>query len=107
MPPRSLIRSSRTRARKPSLLPDTMRAGLSRLVARLWGGLIMLVAIATALALFSYNPKDPSWNTATSLQPHNWLGSVGSYGADFMWQAFGLGGFLSAVVLAAWGWRVA
>jgi len=107
MPPRTLIRSSRARARKPGLLPDNMRSALARLTARFWGGLIMLAAIGIALALFSYNPQDPSWNTSSSMQPHNWLGSVGGHGADLVWQAFGVGGFLSAIVLAAWGWRVA
>src|SRR5262249_33753850 len=101
------IRTHRARARKPALLPDNMRSALSRFTARFWGGLIMLVALATALALGSYRPQDPSWNTASSLHPHHWLGRVGSYSADFMWQIFGLGAFLSVVILAAWGWRVA
>src|SRR6185295_10498717 len=37
----------------------------------------------------------------------NWLGSGGSYGADLLWQGFGYGSLLLAVVLAAWGWLVA
>jgi len=90
--PRTLIRTPRARARKPVLMPDNMRAAVSRFMSRLRGGLIMLAAIATALALISYNPQDPSWNTAASAHPHNWLGTTGSYGADLIWQSFGIGG---------------
>jgi S-DNA-T family DNA segregation ATPase FtsK/SpoIIIE len=80
-----------------------------RATALLWGGLVILLAAALAMAVLSYDPQDPSWNTATSASArsaHNWLGLPGSYGADLVWQFFGFGGFLSAFVLATWGWRV-
>jgi S-DNA-T family DNA segregation ATPase FtsK/SpoIIIE len=106
--PRTLIRSPRARARKPVLLPDNMRLALGRFVEWLAGGLVMLLALAAALAMLTYDPEDPSWNTVASAHQkiHNWLGALGSYGADFAWQSFGLGGILVAVMLAAWGWRV-
>ena len=76
----------------------------------LWGGVIMLSAATVAVAIASYNPMDPSWNTAagtTGRAIHNWLGEAGSYGADLGWQFFGFGVFLVPVVLATWGWRIA
>jgi S-DNA-T family DNA segregation ATPase FtsK/SpoIIIE len=110
MPPRPLIRSNRARTRKPGLLPDGVRVAVARSAALLWGGLIMLSAATVAISILSYNPLDPSWNTAAGIAGravHNWLGEAGSYGADAIWQFFGLGSMLAAVVLAAWGWRVA
>jgi S-DNA-T family DNA segregation ATPase FtsK/SpoIIIE len=49
------------------------------------------------LALISYTPLDPSWNSASSVRGHaasNWIGIVGAFGADLAMQAFGLGAFL-------------
>jgi len=108
--PRTLIRSPRARNRKPALMPDSMRMAMTRSLGFVWGGAIMLSALTVALAVLSYDPQDPSWNTAAAgaaHHTHNWLGAFGSYGADFIWQFFGFGGFLLAFVLATWGWRVA
>lgn len=106
--PRSLIRSSRPRNRKSTWLPESLRGVMQRAAAMMGGGLIILSAIAVALAVLSYDPKDPSWNTAvSSTAVHNWAGLTGSYSADLIWQFFGFGGFLAAIVLAAWGWRIA
>lgn len=44
-----------------------------------------------ALALMSYNPKDPSFNsTGQVLQTLNYCGILGSFLADLIYQAFGL-----------------
>jgi len=44
-----------------------------------------------ALALMSYNPKDPSFNsTGQGLQTLNYCGILGSFLADLIYQAFGL-----------------
>jgi DNA segregation ATPase FtsK/SpoIIIE, S-DNA-T family len=106
--PRPLIRSSRSRAAsRAALLPESMRDFLTRTLRTVLGGFVMLLAIAVALALVSYNSRDPSWNTDTSLHGvHNLLGKIGSYGADILWQSFGLGSFALAVICAAWGWRI-
>ena len=106
--PRTLVRS-RARARKSTLLPDSLRAGMGRAGARFTGGIMILSAATLAVAVATYNPADPSWNTAAlnGGAVHNWAGPAGSYGADFLWQCFGVGSFLAAIVLAAWGWRVA
>ena len=104
---RTLIRSSRSRASRAVWLPESMRDFLSRALRLITGGFVILLAIASAAALISYNVEDPSLNTAISDHTiHNWLGSVGSYGADIVWQGFGFGGFALVIVLAAWGWRI-
>src|SRR3990167_6712306 len=61
--------------------------------------LIGLIFLAVSLFIFasllSYNPQDPSLNSASSThQVENFGGIVGSYLADIMFQFFGFGGFL-------------
>ena len=58
----------------------------------------MTIAILMALALISYSPHDPSFNvSAESSGLHsarNWIGPVGAYGADLLFQGFGYAAFL-------------
>ncbi len=92
---------------KPPLFPPVVSAFLrSRLVDSAGAALITL-ALLMVLSLLSYDPADPSANTATdALTTHNWLGFKGSYFADFMIQWFGLAAFLPPVMLAGWGLRI-
>jgi S-DNA-T family DNA segregation ATPase FtsK/SpoIIIE len=59
------------------------------------------IAILIALALLSYSPHDASFNV--SAQPSdgrtasNWIGPVGAYGADLLFQGFGYAVFLLPV----------
>src|ERR1019366_599327 len=77
-------------------------------------GLIMLVAAALLLlALASYTPSDPSFNTvgdaispAASLAngpAHNWTGMVGAYFADAMLQLIGIAAFFLPLILVRIG----
>ena len=58
----------------------------------------MMISILIALALISYSPHDPSFNvSAESSGLHaarNWIGPVGAYGADLLFQGFGFAAFL-------------
>ncbi len=58
----------------------------------------MTIAVLTALALISYSPHDPSINvSAQSYDLHtvrNWIGPVGAYSADLLFQGFGYAAFL-------------
>jgi S-DNA-T family DNA segregation ATPase FtsK/SpoIIIE len=70
-------------------------------------GLVCLAAaLFTTLALISYYPQDPSWNTATSEQPvRNLVGWVGAHLADLAFQAFGLSAFALPLFLVALAWK--
>ncbi|MEE3626179.1 DNA translocase FtsK [Nitrospirillum sp. BR 11752] len=72
------------------------------------GGLcVVLLALALAAILFSYDPNDPSWNTAgPHTAVHNVAGAFGSYTADVLVQCFGLAAYLLAVIVAGWGVRI-
>lgn len=71
-------------------------------------GLIVLVAAALLLlALASYTPTDPSFNTvggyATGRPAHNWAGILGAYVADLLLQAIGVAAFFLPLLLARLG----
>ncbi|MDD4615537.1 MAG: DNA translocase FtsK 4TM domain-containing protein [Alphaproteobacteria bacterium] len=106
---RPLIRS---RSRKSqALLPRSLYEGLARFVHMIFGGLVLGAALCIALALATYAPGDPSLNAAFSVSNpgmvRNLCGVWGAYGADVLWQLFGLGAFILPFVIGAWGWRVA
>ena len=71
-------------------------------------GMVVLVSAALLLlALASYTPTDPSFNTVgryvTGRPAHNWTGMVGAYLADAMLQLIGVAAFLLPLVLGRLG----
>ncbi len=72
-------------------------------------GLVLLVAAGLLLlALASYTPADPSFNTAggfarTGRPAHNWTGLSGAYFADLALQSVGLAIFLVPLALLRLG----
>ena len=90
-----------------SVLPKGAAEFLKRRMAEIIAIVVLASAFAFALALFSYVPTDDSLNSAAGGVPRNLLGRPGAYAADFALQVFGLAGALPALVLTAWGWRIA
>ncbi len=71
-------------------------------------GLIVLVGAGLLLlALASYTPSDPSFNTVgayvTGRPAHNWTGMVGAYLSDVMLQLIGVAAFFLPLVLGRLG----
>jgi|HubBroStandDraft_6_1064221.scaffolds.fasta_scaffold02449_6 S-DNA-T family DNA segregation ATPase FtsK/SpoIIIE len=81
----------------------------NRRLNELVGFLMCVSALLLFLALASYSPLDPSWNSASVLTgshaARNWIGVVGAYVADGMLQFFGIGAFLLATFPAMLGVR--
>ncbi|OUI96221.1 cell division protein FtsK [Acetobacter indonesiensis] len=69
------------------------------------GILLCLLACAVLVALATYNPKDPSFNTATGQAPTNLLGMFGAVLSDTLLQGIGIAAVLPSFILMAWGWR--
>ncbi len=109
MASRSSLRNTRGRGSASSnWVPDSLLEAFARFLKRLQGALIFAVAVVYAMALISYSSLDPSLNTiGPQDEPSNWLGLAGSYGADIALQFFGSPAYFLALVLAAWGWRIA
>ncbi len=102
VPPRWVAGSDR-----PPLFPPAVAAFLRARVQEALGGACMATGLVLLLALASYNPADPSLNTAAPAgSVTNWLGIPGSYTADFLIQGFGLAAFIPVLLLVAWGVRV-
>src|SRR5579872_344557 len=81
----------------------------NRRLNELIGFLMCVYALLLFLALVSYSPLDPSWNSASVLTgahaARNWIGVVGAYTADAVLQFFGLGAFLLVIFPATLGVR--
>jgi S-DNA-T family DNA segregation ATPase FtsK/SpoIIIE len=70
-------------------------------------GLVCLAAaVALTLSLISYQPLDPSWNTASgAVRAHNLIGQSGAWIADLLLQTFGLASYLLPAFLTALAWK--
>jgi S-DNA-T family DNA segregation ATPase FtsK/SpoIIIE len=81
----------------------------NRRLNELVGFLLCVFALLLFLALVSYSPLDPSWNSASVLtgshSARNWIGIVGAYTADAMLQFFGVGAFLLVIFPLALSFR--
>jgi S-DNA-T family DNA segregation ATPase FtsK/SpoIIIE len=81
----------------------------NRRLNELIGFLLCVSALLLFLALASYSPLDPSFNSASVLTTvrgaRNWIGIVGAVLSDLCLQAFGVGAFLLPVFPALLGAR--
>jgi DNA segregation ATPase FtsK/SpoIIIE, S-DNA-T family len=81
----------------------------NRRLNELIGFLMCVSALLLFLALASYSPLDPSWNSASVLTgshaARNWIGVVGAFTADMLLQFFGVGAFLLVIFPTMLGMR--
>ncbi|HYM73098.1 MAG TPA: DNA translocase FtsK 4TM domain-containing protein, partial [Stellaceae bacterium] len=84
---------------------ELVAAGKRRLLEGL-GSALVLVSFLLLLALLTYNPADPSLNTAVEAAPRNYLGHDGALLADLLVQSIGLAAFLIPLVVLGWSFRL-
>ncbi|HEX9119216.1 MAG TPA: DNA translocase FtsK 4TM domain-containing protein, partial [Terriglobales bacterium] len=81
----------------------------NRRLNELVGFLLLVSALLLFLAIASYSPLDPSFNTASAPLPsrpsRNWIGIVGAYGSDLLLQFAGIAAFLMPVFFGLLGGR--
>lgn len=87
-------------------ISHAIRAQLRRRVGEITAIILAVVSLTQALALFSYNAADPSFDTVSAAPLHNIAGFVGANIADLLLQGFGIAGFIPAIVLLAWSYRL-
>jgi DNA segregation ATPase FtsK/SpoIIIE, S-DNA-T family len=89
-------------------LPAGATQALKRWAWQAAGLGVFSLALALAAAVATYNPVDPSLNTAAAPagQVGNMLGTGGALVSDLLLQFFGLAAWLPAFALAAWGGRL-
>ncbi|MFT4113853.1 DNA translocase FtsK 4TM domain-containing protein [Silvibacterium sp.] len=81
----------------------------NRRLNELIGLLVLVSAILLLLALISYRPTDPSFDTVGGFGPpgrpaHNWTGLIGAWVADLVLQVEGLTAFCLPLLIGALGW---
>lgn len=73
------------------------------------GFLCISLAVLISLALISYSPRDGSFNVSTQsadgAATNNWMGPVGAYASDLLFQTFGFPAFLLPMAIAVLGSR--
>jgi DNA segregation ATPase FtsK/SpoIIIE, S-DNA-T family len=99
------VRSATVETRR--LASPALKAQMNRRTAELIGLALGLLGLALVVAVVSYDPRDPSLNTATSRQVTNLAGPVGATLADLLLQGLGVAGVLPGVAFLAWAWRIA
>src|SRR5260370_42558940 len=81
----------------------------NRRLNELIGFLCITLAVLMALALISYSPRDAAFNgSAPALEggpARNWIGPVGAYSADLLFQMLGFAAFLLPAAILVLGWR--
>jgi S-DNA-T family DNA segregation ATPase FtsK/SpoIIIE len=87
------------------LLTPTENKRLNELI----GFLCITLAVLMALALISYSPHDAAFNVAApspdGSPARNWIGPVGAYSSDALFQVFGFAAFMLPVAMGVLGWR--
>ncbi len=97
-------RTSTLAARR--LASPALKAMMSRRSAELGAIALGLAGLAVLVMLATYDPRDPSFNTATPRHAANIGGPVGAVIADLLLQGFGVAGALPGLALLTWAWRI-
>lgn len=103
----SPVRASSSKARETnSKNPKTPLLDARRL-SELMGLLTAVAGLLILLSLASFLPQDPSLDTAvaTGSLPHNWIGPVGAFVADGLFQGFGWVAYFVPLILLVMGTR--
>ncbi len=87
-------------------ISPAIRAQLVRRASELSAIVIALIALSLALALFSYNSADSSFDTVGVRPVGNIAGYMGATIADLLLQSFGIAAFIPILVLLAWAYRL-
>ncbi|MBV9734363.1 MAG: DNA translocase FtsK 4TM domain-containing protein [Acidisphaera sp.] len=101
----------RRTASRPALpsrfVSPAIRTLASRRFAEFGGLALGLAGLALLIALASYHPQDPSFDTSSGRATANLAGPAGAYAADLLLQGFGAAAALPGLAMLAWAWRVA
>ncbi|MBS1793462.1 MAG: DNA translocase FtsK 4TM domain-containing protein [Acidobacteria bacterium] len=68
--------------------------------------ILLALAVLVFLCLVSYNPMDPTFNTASSQKVQNWIGVVGANFAEFLISIVGLTAYLLPALIVLMAYRV-
>ena len=84
--------TSAARGARPGRLAqwrDGLKKGARRSTTLVGGVALVAAALLAALALVSYRPTDPAFNTSAAGPVNNWIGQTGAYAADLLLSLWG------------------
>jgi len=90
---------------KSAFLPASAQAAVRRLLVTGTGAGLLALSFILLMALVTYSPADPSWNTAGG-KVQNAMGMFGSHAADFLLQGIGLASLFFLLTTFEWGLRL-
>ncbi len=99
-------RSGAPPAGRAARLVAALKAAVQRSAELLAAAALVGLAVALVLAIISYSPLDPSFNTVTGRVSGNLLGTPGGYVGDLLLQGFGWPALLLAPVITVAGLRL-
>jgi len=67
---------------------------------------LLAFAVLTFLCLVSYDPADPTFNSASSQRTRNWIGFIGANFAELLISVAGVTAYLFPALLGLIAWRV-
>ena len=80
---------------------------INKVTTVILGYTLLFLAIAILLSLFSFSIDDPSFNTySTNQEIHNWIGIIGSYISDILFQFIGFSSFFLCLILFVFGIKI-
>ena len=100
------VRAARAPRSAPLPAGRTPPSAASGRRAELAGLVLAFAGIALLLALFSYDPHDPSLDTSSTRETRNLVGPLGAATSDLLLQSFGAVAALPGIVLLVWAWRL-
>ncbi len=83
-----------------------LQAALRQRLRETLGFALLLGSLLLVLTLVTYDPRDPSLDTAIDSAPRNFLGRDGAVLADLWRQSLGIAAFLIPMVRLAWSFRL-
>ena len=98
--------SRRQNPSKRQLLPEALTLFFHRRIKEILGLVLVVTASIFVLSLYSYDPDDPSFNTAVTGPIQNIFGLWGAHGSDFFKQHMGELGYFLVFLLLVWGLRL-
>jgi S-DNA-T family DNA segregation ATPase FtsK/SpoIIIE len=89
-------------------IPEPLQAFAARRIFDAFGIVFLIAGVFILVSIASYNPADPSWNTASAdiSSPNNWAGAPGAKAADLLLQTLGLGGAVFGISFTVWGFSL-
>ena len=88
-----------------TLIPSKSAHLIKEKFKQLFGFALFLIGSSLTAILFTYDPIDPSFRSATGTSANNMFGSFGSYIADPLHLAIGISSYGLVFLFLVWSWR--